>query len=81
MKNSYKFFSNKECKYYPCHKGIDELNCIFCFCPLYYMKDCGGDFKINEKGIKDCTGCIKPHVPETGYDYVLEKIKEFKSEK
>lgn len=45
------------------------------------MKNCGGDFKINEKGIKDCTGCIKPHVPETGYDYVLEKIKEFKSEK
>jgi Zn-finger protein len=76
MKNSFKFFLNKDCKYYPCHKGIKELNCLFCFCPLYQLKECGGNYKINEKGIKECTDCIKPHVPETGYERVINKLKE-----
>ena len=33
--NSYRFFSNRECQYYPCHEGIEEMNCLFCYCPLY----------------------------------------------
>lgn len=24
--NSYRFFQNKECKYFPCHEGAEELN-------------------------------------------------------
>ncbi|MFW5671451.1 MAG: cysteine-rich small domain-containing protein, partial [Acetivibrio ethanolgignens] len=35
MENSYRFFENRECKYFPCHKGLKELNCLFCYCPLY----------------------------------------------
>ena len=29
--NSYRFFSNRECQYYPCHEGIEEMNCLFCY--------------------------------------------------
>ena len=75
MDNSYKFFSNKECKYYPCHKSDDDINCLFCFCPLYSMGDkCGGDFKILPNGIKDCSECTKTHKKD-GYDYVMKKLK------
>ena len=35
MENSYKYFKNKDCKYFPCHKGLsDEFNCLFCYCPM-----------------------------------------------
>ena len=35
----HQFFQNRECKYFPCHKGIDEeeFNCLFCYCPLYAL--------------------------------------------
>ncbi|MDR0308988.1 MAG: cysteine-rich small domain-containing protein, partial [Coriobacteriales bacterium] len=58
MKNSSSFFNNQDCKYFPCHSGIvpDRFNCIFCFCPLYFLgKECCGDFVYSKKGIKDCT--------------------------
>ena len=42
MENSYRFFANKACRFYPCHKGIEELNCLFCFCPLYFLEHCPG---------------------------------------
>lgn len=75
MDNSYKFFSNKECKYYPCHKSDDDINCLFCFCPLYSMGDkCGGDFRMLPNGIKDCSDCTKTHKPD-GYEYVMKKLK------
>jgi Zn-finger protein len=57
---SYKFFQNKECEYFPCHKTdkVDDFNCLFCFCPLYNQhENCGGGFKILPSGIKDCRGC------------------------
>ena len=72
---SYKFFENKECEFYPCHK-INNLNCLFCFCPLYTL-DCGGDFDIikgkDNKPIKDCSNCILPHI-ESGYDFVMRGL-------
>lgn len=75
---SYKFFENKECEYYPCHKA-EQLNCLFCFCPLYGMSDCGGDFKLitgaDGQKIKDCSDCIKPHDPDTGYEFVRRRIR------
>ncbi len=40
----YNFFQNKECEYFPCHKGVKEedFNCLFCYCPLYTLgKHCG----------------------------------------
>ena len=52
--NSYRFFSNRECQYYPCHEGIEEMNCLFCYCPLYALgRRCGGNFVYNEKGFKN----------------------------
>ena len=33
----YAYFCNRECEYFPCHKGADpeNFNCLFCYCPLY----------------------------------------------
>ena len=45
MSEYYKFFQNKKCEYFPCHKGIPEedFNCLFYYCPLYPLgKSCGG---------------------------------------
>ena len=74
--NSYRFFNNNECEYFPCHKTAkpERFNCLFCFCPLYFFEDCGGNFRILESGIKDCTKCLLPHGPK-GYDHVVGKIK------
>jgi len=77
MKNSYKYFRNNECEYFPCHKAdsYEDFNCMFCFCPLYHQKQtCGGNYYISDKGIKICTDCIKPHKPEF-YDYAMERLK------
>lgn len=76
--NSYKWFSNKECKYYPCHKD-GETNCLFCFCPLYNFENCGGNFVINKRGLKDCKDCKIPH-SEGGYEYIINKIIENKKD-
>ncbi len=60
----YSYFSHKKCEYFPCHRGADpeDFNCLFCYCPLYALGDkCGGNFKYNEKGFKDCTNCQLPH--------------------
>ncbi len=78
MKNYYRFFENKECEYYPCHK-MNEINCIFCYCPLYFIKECGGNYSVNQNGIKDCKNCSVPHIPEKGYDYVLQILSKYAS--
>ncbi len=74
---SYKYFVNTECEYYPCH-DTKEINCLFCFCPLYKM-DCGGNFVMldgeNGEKIKDCSKCTIPH-SDGGYDYVIKRLKE-----
>ena len=78
MNNSSKFFKNTECEYYPCHKGTEELNCLFCYCPLYRFDNCPGspEYKVREgRTIKICTDCTFPHEPEN-YEAVIEMIKE-----
>ncbi|WP_409228549.1 cysteine-rich small domain-containing protein [Gudongella sp. SC589] len=81
MENSYRFYRNTACEYFPCHKveNKEEFNCMFCYCPLYLMEDCGGNFRLLD-GIKDCTGCIIPHKPN-GYDYINSKIVEHNRKK
>lgn len=75
MDNSYRFFTNTDCQYFPCHKLEGSFNCLFCYCPLYLMgEDCGGRF-VYTNGVKDCSGCTIPHVPK-GYDYINEKLRE-----
>jgi len=75
---SHQFFSNRACKYFPCHatSDSDKFNCLFCFCPLYAMGDrCGGAFDYNAKGVKNCMNCDLPHKPES-YDIIISKLKE-----
>ncbi len=60
----YSFYQNRECEYFPCHKGADEetFSCLFCYCPLYALgENCGGSFTYTASGIKDCSGCLRPH--------------------
>lgn len=74
----YKFMQNSKCEYFPCHniEKKEEFNCMFCYCPLYALKDsCGGNFKYNEKGIKDCSNCTLPHEKQ-GYEHVMGHIRE-----
>ena len=78
MSQNYKIFNHKECEYFPCHKtnDPDNFNCLFCYCPLYALKDkCGGNFRYTEKGIKDCTNCTLPHQRDN-YDYIIGKFKD-----
>jgi|GEM_PF-1455805 len=72
-KNSHKFFCNTDCKYFPCHKHVvdlDTFSCLFCFCPLYPY-DCEGDFIMKDKK-KDCSHCLIPH---EDYNYVITFLK------
>lgn len=69
---SYKHFSDKNCEFYPCHK-LENQNCLFCFCPLYFFKDCGGDYIIIQNNIKDCSDCKKNH-DENSYNFVIERL-------
>ena len=74
----YSFFQNTECEYFPCHRIADpaRFSCLFCYCPLYMLgPHCGGNFRYTEKGIKDCTGCLIPHLPEN-YGLITGKYKE-----
>lgn len=60
----YSFFQNRQCEFFPCHKGIpeEEFNCLFCYCPLYALgKRCGGAFTYLDQGCKDCSACTFPH--------------------
>lgn len=75
---NYDFFQNKECEYFPCHACADQesFSCLFCYCPLYALGDkCGGNFTYLENGIKDCSGCLKPHRREN-YPRIMEKMPE-----
>ena len=78
MDNNFKFFENKECEYYPCHKNIENINCLFCYCPFYAWEECPGRneyiLKADGKRIKDCTACTFPHIP-ANRDKVIEYLR------
>lgn len=77
MKSSTRYFENRNCDYYPCHDGIDEMNCIFCFCPMYHMKDCPGNpsyIQTEKKILKSCMNCTFPHHAKN-YDEIMCRIK------
>lgn len=79
---SFKYFENRECEFYPCH-GINEINCLFCFCPLYSKENCGGNpkyiLKENSDGktikIRDCSDCIFPHKKEN-YGEIIRRLNK-----
>ena len=75
MSENYKFVQNRKCEYFPCHKveNKEDFNCLFCFCPLYMLKDkCGGNLKYTND-VKDCSDCLIPH-SKGAYKYVMSKM-------
>jgi len=70
---SHKFFKNK-CKFYPCH-DLKEINCLFCYCPLFNFKNCGGTHIILKDGTKDCSKCTYPHIRKN-YNKIIKRLKE-----
>lgn len=75
---SCRFFQNRSCEYFPCHKGVPEeaFNCLFCFCPLYALGDrCGGGFTYTANGVKDCSNCTFPH-KEANYEAICGRFAE-----
>ena len=77
MNNSFSFFRNDECDKFPCHRTEreEDFNCLFCFCPLYHFKDCGGNYSFIGEGIKDCSECLLPH-NANNYEYIIHKLKK-----
>ena len=71
---NYKRVVNKECEYYPCH-NVKQLNCLFCFCPLYTFRECPGTYSYTEQDIKDCSNCNWIHTDDA-YDVVIKLIKK-----
>ena len=74
----YDFFQNKQCEYFPCHEGADPetFSCLFCYCPLYCLgENCGGSYRYTSSGIKDCSGCLRPHRREN-YEKINAKMKD-----
>ena len=79
MKDSYNFFQNKNCEFFPCHKTKDysNFNCMFCYCPLYQY-ECKGQYTKLKNGIKDCSHCTIPHY---NYKYIINRLKEYNENK
>ena len=78
MEKHHTFFQNRDCEYFPCHKGVAEadFNCLFCFCPLYTLGEgCGGNCEYTEKGVKSCVNCSFPHERDH-YGAVLARFPE-----
>lgn len=74
----YRFFQHTACEFFPCHETDrpEDFNCLFCYCPLYALgKNCGGNCRYTDKGVKDCTGCMIPHRREN-YGKILEKFQD-----
>ncbi|NOX20418.1 MAG: metal-binding protein [Nitrospirae bacterium] len=75
---SYRFYCNFSCQYFPCHKtDSPEFNCLFCYCPMYYLECLGSPSFINlpdGRRVKDCSGCDFPHRPEN-YDTIVEYLR------
>lgn len=74
---SSRYFENLDCEFYPCH-SLERMNCLFCFCPLYRLEDCGGNpsyiMTVEGRKIKDCSDCVFPHIEEN-YARVIERLE------
>lgn len=77
--NSSRFFANKACRYYPCHADCEELNCLFCYCPMYFLPKCPGAPEYIERDgvrVKKCAACSFPHRAEN-YEKVTAILKNY----
>ena len=74
----YSFAQHVRCEFFPCHPTDhpEDFNCLFCYCPLYTLgSGCGGNFKYLENGVKDCSGCLRPHRRDS-YGYIMSRYPE-----
>ena len=77
---AYSFTQHTACEFFPCHKTghPEDVNCLFCYCPMYRLEHCPGNpryFEKNGRRIKDCSGCTFPHDPEH-YDTIMQILRE-----
>lgn len=43
-----------------CHEIEGDIDCTFCYCPLYHDADCPGDYVMRGE-VRDCSQCLLPH--------------------
>ncbi|MFQ5681316.1 MAG: CbiX/SirB N-terminal domain-containing protein [Candidatus Omnitrophota bacterium] len=59
--------TNRHCKYFPCHSGLED--CAFCYCPFYPCGDKrrGGEWLSAKNGavVWSCQGCLWIHKKDT----------------
>lgn len=67
------FYQHTKCPYFPCHSNINpkDFNCKFCYCPLYLVPKCGGNYTILKNGIKDCSKCTIVH-QRNAFDHIFK---------
>jgi Zn-finger protein len=69
--------ANKFCKYFPCHKGLED--CTFCYCPFYPCKDENrGEYTYSSKtkrNVWSCQECNWIHKKKT-VDMIFNIIKK-----
>lgn len=78
LENGSDYFENRSCSYYPCHKGDEHINCLFCYCPMYTFDNCLGNPSYKDKNgkrIKVCTNCSFPHQREN-YGKIMKFLSE-----
>jgi len=63
---------NTTCKFYPCHKTIED--CSFCYCPFYPCENLKRG-KYLENGYWDCSKCTWIHKKST-VDKICKFLKE-----
>lgn len=63
---------NKACRYFPCHKELED--CTFCYCPFYPCENKERGHFINDGEIWDCSECNWIHKKET-VDKIFEVIR------
>jgi len=82
MTNDFHFFQNTDCRYFPCHgkdRGtgsvpVEDFNCLFCYCPLYFI-DCEGSYTMMDNKFKDCSKCTRNH-DKDAWRYIIGRINE-----
>ena len=69
---------NKACKYFPCHKGLED--CTFCYCPFYPCLDKKRGkhvYSKKNKAIWSCENCNwihKKKVVDKIFDLIRKNI-------
>lgn len=76
-KNDFNHFTNLDCRYFPCHDTVPmaDFNCLFCYCPLFAYADCGGNYKVLESGVKDCSDCTRNHDKDS-WKFIVGRLRE-----